>query len=361
MEEPIKDPMSTEEAYRRGLRFIPLYAVNELVIVENSMPGLKDGPCELLFREQEMPPIDELDCRTGYCLGVATRYAGFGLDRKGVSPNDALVIFGKLAEDAATVMEAYRTGGGKPYSLDMFIDSLLRICGNLFADIAMREGIHTYVNHALQMQPQAGRAVLKTGIHYVHSEVEEACDSLMGNVPVYHIPTDIYQQCEISAWGAIRADDRDLFPHEAFMIAVDGETWVRLEDPTQEASSEWLIVDWRKRPARLYEKWDMRGLGIEPDAAYVLGAVCNPGTGDIRPYESSRYFGPVSGSYQPMTDSPFQANRLVRVALTFLIMLKNEDVKVEPHALKGHWNVAFPPGRTVDEIVDDILGDDQSA
>lgn len=62
-----------------------------------------------------------------------------------------------------------------------------------------------------------------------------------------------------------------------------------------------------------------------------------------------------SGSVRPFTLSDYAASRLVRVALTFLMLLRSERVTISPGRVAGHWSVALPAASTVDQLVAEVL------
>jgi len=182
---------------------------------------------------------------------------------------------------------------------------------------------------------------------YATPFIKAACDSLVGHVPAYHIESRVYDESEVSKWLAIQGDS-SLSPDPAFMIVVDDETWPGVAGTPFQAQTQWLIVDARERLWHLYECTMLRGPGIRAGTTQVGGAD----------------FDPRTGLYKPVVGSTWrieEAGRLVRVALTFMMMLLDVDVNLSPCATKGHWNVVLPIGLSVDDIIARVLRRDQSA
>lgn len=84
----------------------------------------------------------------------------------------------------------------------------------------------------------------------------------------------------------------------------------------------------------------------------IGGAFGNEGARMIfHPIESTTIF--VDG--RPWSWLPSEADRVGRVALTFMLMHQNRSVELQAHDDPDHWTLALPSGRTVDEIVDEVM------
>lgn len=355
-------PVEPDEPYKRGLYYLPLdVPPRTTVTVRDTVPGLKDGPCLLLFLEQEMPLIDELDRVTKYAIGIAMRLIAFNFDLKSVAPSAALRIYGELAEAANAVMERYRRGECGPFSVDHLVEALERITGDLFADIDIRQQIHAYIHYALTAQPSPNDGPIPLGEVVADSRITEECAALIGRVPTFHIEADVFDQCEVPGWRAAKFTNR-ILPSDAFLIAVDGETWLPIQNTFSNAQDDWILVDARRSVWYLYEKVRIRGLDVRSSFAQIVGSTFNTETNQVDSIASTSVFTEDAGSFKPFKWPTKEANRVLQAAITFMFLLTNSRVTVEPTQLVGHWNVRLPPGSTVDELVDEVLEyDDQKS
>jgi hypothetical protein len=344
-----------DEPYKRGLYLLLLdLPPGATMTIKNLLPGLRDGPCELLIREQDMPPIDELDRVTKYSIGVAMRYIGYALDAEEQSTDEALRVYGALAEAAGAHMERYGRGDCGPFNVSELIDALLRITGPLFAHLDIRTIIEAYIEAALTMKPVVNDLPLHEG--YVHADqaIVDACNALIGRVPTFHIASSVFDQSEVAKWQVVRCDT-SLIPCSAFLIAVDDETWLPVKDALYAAQSEWLLVDARQPLWYLYERVKFRGIGVKANAPQICGVTYDSRIGKSRSIPSTSVYVEDDGSVRPFQWPEKQAGRLATVAFTFMMLLRNERVTVKPARIVGHWEVALPEGRTVDQLVDKVL------
>ncbi len=350
--EPEAEP---DEPYKRGLYALPLdVPAGVTITIKNSIDGLKDGRCELLIRQQEMPPIDDLVRELRYAHGLAMRFIGFSLDQVDCNTDDALRIYGELAEAADAHMERHRLGECGPFLVDHLIDALLRVTGRLFADIDIRSMIEEYVSRVSTQTPRPDDRQIPPGSVSVDDSIWDECRALLGNVPTFHIPSHVFDQCETSAWIAVRWD-MSMLPCSAFLIAVDGETWLPVKRTPITAQSEWLLVDARDPQWYLYERAKFRGVGVKANAAQIAGVTCDTRTGRTHAVPSTSIYVEEAGTVRPATWNDNEASRLVRVAVTFILLLRNERVMLKPGRIIGHWDVVFPDGWSVDQLVDEIL------
>ena len=351
----VENSTEPDEPYKRGVYYLPLdLPPGVTVTVKNSVPGLKDGPCELLIREQDMPPIDELDRETRYSIGIAMRFIGYALDMEGQSTDEALRIYGALAEATAAHMERYQRGNCGPFTVRTLVDNLLRITGPLFAHIDIRAMIDAYIDRARTAKPVPNNRAIPEGQVEVDEAIQEACNALIGRVPTFHIASTVFDQSEISRWQVVRVEGAFL-PCNAFLIAVDGETWQPVKNALYSAQSEWLLVDARTPVWYLYERAKMRGIGVKANAAQICGVTHNLLTGKSQAIESTSVYLENGGAARPFTWTETEAGRLARVALTFMMLLRNKRVVVDPGRILGHWNVTLPDGWTVDNLIDEVL------
>ncbi len=346
----------TEESYFRGLRYLPQTQPRAAVIVRNK-DGSEDGPCELLIREQEMPPIDGLAEDLAYGLGLAMRFIGYTFDKLGLSPNDALRIFGLLAEAADERMQSYRKGECGPFTVDVLIAVLLRTCGKLYrnADVDVASGIRGYVASAARMPLELVKHPP------IADDMRRACANLIERIPAFHLASDVYDQCERADWVGFRLSVQ-LLPAAAFLIAVDGATWLQLvDDPTKQAQTQWLLVDAREPIWSMYERVKVRGMDVPTGFENLIGATLNFRSGSYQPMESLNTFLPVGGSFEPSRIDTIQAARIAHAVLSFLLLLRNPRVKRRAHRAHGHWTVSLPGGFTVNDLIGEVLDADQSA
>jgi len=346
----------TEEAYIRGIRCLPQTQTRGAVVIRNK-GGFEDGPCELLIREQEMPPIDGLAEDLAYALGLAMRFIGYSFDKLRLSPSEALRIFGLLAEAADERMQSHWRGECGPFTVDVLIDVLLRTCGALYreADADVARGIRGYVASAGSVPVE----IVKRPP--IADDMERASASLIERVPTFHLASDAYDQCERADWPGFRLTVQ-LLPAAAFLIAVDGATWLQLvDDPTKQAQTQWLLVDAREPTWSMYERVKVRGMDIPPGFENLIGATLNFRSGSYQPMESLNTFLPVGGSFVPPRIDSIQAARITHAAFSFLLLLQNPRVKKRAHRAHGHWIVSLPDGFSVNDLIHEVLDTDRSA
>ena len=351
----MEQKLVSDESYKRGVYFLPLDSPPGVTVtVKNTIESLKDGPCELLIREQEMPPIDELDRTTKYTIGVAMRFIGYALDQEHQTPDSTLRIYGALCEAAGGHLEQYYRGERGPFTVSQLVDALLSITGALFEHVDIRKLIEKYVDHALRMVPIPDDRPITAGTAIADEDVIEACSELIGRVPTFHIPSDIFDQCELSKWPVIRLET-SLLPHDAFIVAVDGETWLPIKQTPWFAQSEWIIVDARRPIWYLYEQAKFRGAGVKANAVQISGITFNPANGKSQGLESKSVYVVEDGSPRPTRWPDKEAGRLTRVAVSVMMLLRNRRVAVTPGPILGHWAVTIPNGSTVDDLIDEVL------
>ena len=87
----------------------------------------------------------------------------------------------------------------------------------------------------------------------------------------------------------------------------------------------------------------------------MVGSVTNSKTGESRCIESTSTFVPVAGEYRPWTPDVFQANRLLRAALSFMMLLLDVEVAVGTNPQNDHQKVQLPTGQTVDQVIARVL------
>ena len=341
--------------YFRGGHGLPLDLPLCPVYVDSSACGAY----QRFFRSAPSPDIDDLDRDTVYAIGVAMDRCGVVADQRGKPPDQAFDFHGELAETANAHVQAYRDGAAGPLTAGVLIETFCKIAGfdRETGAAILSETRRIVLNQdellaafmATRQQRQAPGTVL-----YADPSIETACVSLLSTVPTYHIESTVYDQCEVAEWPPIEPDPR-LFPHPAFAIAVDDQTWPTLvDDPTQQAQTEWLIVDGRESVWCFYERALVRGIG-RPNQTQVAGATADSKTGQIQCIESTSTFVPVDGEYQRWTFDDIQANRMLCAALSFMLVLQDDQVAVTAQPQANHWNVALPPGQRVNEVIERVL------
>lgn len=344
-----------DEPYRRGTYYLPLDApVGMTITVRDTVPGPKDGPCLLLLFQQEMPPIDDLDRTTKYSLGVTMRLIGFSLDEQSVEPSAALRIYGELAEAADDHMQRYRLGECGPFSVKHLIDALLRITGPIFADLDIRQMVDAYVAHALTMKLHPDVGPLPAGEISADRTITDACRALIGRVPTFHIPAAVFDQCEMAEWPALKFKS-DILPSNAFLIAVDGETWLPIANTLSSAQDDWVLVDARDLVWYVYEQTRVRGLDVRQNATQIVGSTFDVRTSRCEAIPSTSVFTEEDGVLKPFTWPESEARRAVQIAVSFMLLIRNTRVALEPSRLIGHWNVRLPEGSTVTELITEVL------
>lgn len=148
------EPTSVYAAYKLGLEYLPYNAPPVPIFVRQTVAGTTDGPCELLFRQLEMLPIDDLDKKSAYTIGIVVRFAGFLLDQCEEDPDVAMRLHGELAEATQRHMEGYRAGLHGPYSHEIFASHFLHLYPLDNAEDEIRAKFAAYVQYALQQQPR---------------------------------------------------------------------------------------------------------------------------------------------------------------------------------------------------------------
>lgn len=163
----------------------------------------------------------------------------------------------------------------------------------------------------------------------------------------------MYDACEFSSWyGAGRHDSVG-----TLKIIVDGETWPHLlNDPTVQAQSKFLLIDARHEIWRLYEQVVVRGLGVHPGTAQVTGVLYSAVSGDYKPIESNSVYIPSGETHNRWEMDTIQQGRIVRVALTVLLLIQSDKVRITPNSGNGSnsWKVTLPAGVSVNEIVSEV-------
>jgi hypothetical protein len=348
--EPINDP------YLRGLNLLPPHEINVPFMVGNSN-GQRDGEVELLIREQERPPIDDLDEATRYRLGIAMRFIAYSFEViLGLTGDEALELYGAFVLAVMSRMEEYRGGLRTSFGVNDFIDVLLELSDDKYnaSGVDIRLAIEWYVETVLNRTSQIGGPPRPL-------DLEQACNELLGIVPAFHVPSDVYDQCERAEWPPIRAEGR-FFPNGAFLIIVDGETWLQFEsDPTKQAQTRWMLVDARQRKLLIYESVDFRGMDVPTGANILMGATCDTPTGVHRPIASHAAFLPTEiGGWQPFSMDMAEARRMNHALFSFLTLLKSPRVTVTPHRAHGHWTMDIPVDTAVNELIDEVLDSGES-
>ncbi len=347
------EPTSVLAAYKLGLEYLPYDAPPVPVFVRQTVAGTKDGPCELLFRQLEMLPIDDLDKKSAYTIGIAVRCAGFLLDMSGEDPDFAMRVHGELAEATQDHMEGYRAGIHGPYSHEIFVSHFLNVFGFDDPD-AVRAAFAAYIENAL-VQPFQWTDEWFGQLMplYAHPDVEAACTDLLDGAPAYHVDSSVYDACEISSWYGMGPQAGA----GVFKIVVDGETWPNLvSNPMVQAQSEFLLVDAREDVWRLYERIALRGMGVPQGTAQISGVLYNSFSGDYQPIESNSVYVPNGETHAQFEMDILQQARIVRVMLSVLMLIESNKVRVTRIAGNGSrsYKVKLPARLTVDEIVEDV-------
>ncbi|HUA09924.1 MAG TPA: hypothetical protein VMA98_11715 [Candidatus Acidoferrales bacterium] len=290
------------------------------------------------------------------------------LDRHSVGEDDAFEIFSELSEFADEQTQRYLAGESGPLTAASLAETFSRLCAQRFDGPSLRltqsitEDVSRVLNSQVELQQHFDAMIQRQRTskqpRYADPSIQDACEELLDKVPTFHVTSEVYDQCERSAWDIVDLYSR-LFPAKTFAIAVDGETWLPITgDPTQQAQTDWLLVDARTPLWRYYERTRLRGIDV-PNRVQVVGVIHNSETGQSRSVESSNIQVPIAGAYEGWAMDSIQAGRLARVMITFLLLRQHKDVLVTPGSSPLHWNVALPKGRTVDQIVSEVLNQQQ--
>jgi len=339
------DSDKLREPYYRGLLYLPLEELVQPLFV-NDVYGIPDGPCELAVRQLEMPPIDSLAPEMRYRIGLAMRYIACSFDGQGLTVDEAIKIYGYLAERIAGWMDQHSENLAD-FSIDTLLNIYLSLRKDLPADYVswFRERTHAYVNGRINGSPQKGPSPRAF-------DIEASCAELLTCAPVLHVQSHVYDQCEVGDWTALRTYS---VPAPLFRVQVDGETWLQsVSDPFIRQQTEWLLFDLRAPQWKCYERVHARSLNEAATANFTNGAWLDAKTGGYGPIESQMYV-PVNGTVETLTCSMREAGRMFHVLGSLMYLFSNSKVRIREVQGTNEAVLMLPKNASVNDLIYDVL------
>lgn len=306
-------------------------------------------------------PLGSLDAEAIYEFAVTIDRIGVELDRHRVDKSDAFEIYKLLNRSIDLQLQRFEAGDSGPVTARHLAQAFSDICERIYENAgdtlapAIIADVTRVMSSQVELQARFDRMLhaKRSAPLYSDPAIELECRALLDSAPIFHLASDVYDQCERSNWDNFRLA-WGLLPAPFFRILIDGETWLPLsDDPTQQAQTKWLLIDARARVWRLYEKSKTRGID-RPSKAQVIGVTFDTGDAECQAMESRSIQMPVAGEYQPWTLNPVSASRLIRVLGTFVLLLQNERVAVA-RSSNGDHRVTLPGNRSVNQLANAVI------
>lgn len=347
--DPVGTPDVVRKAFRAGVegkRFIDATGL-EYTIVGNDT----DGPCERFM--QSIPFIDGIfSARPAYEIGRSLLLLGFHCDLHRIDVRVASNFVGHLGDS----LRAYHDSNPASHwsarqTLDLF-GSFPFLGGS-----SVQDRFPDMWSHDLEelLQRVSGPSERLPDCTYTHPSLAAICNDVVPNTRSLHVSPECYGQLEDAVWE--RLDTRDIPTNAAFVVHVDGDRWLpAIDDPSQQVRTNYLYAGFDPQGAILLEHtaWRKDGADIRGRA---IGCEFHHATRSLEWISSENVL--VNGQRFPMLPPNREKNRIFRVAIGLLALIKHPRTSITPITgqtlMRDHYVLKPPADISVDEAILTVL------